>query len=94
MPSYKVAHIRERAQDMIIFPLESSFANRPQSSQEQELLALERRANSAGLRGSAVAVWNAGGGRMGFLGPRPWHTYLRALGVSTVLANLNQEISW
>ena len=94
MPSYKVAHIHEQGQDMIIFPLESRFGHQTQSDQETELSALEFRANSAGLKGSAVAVWDGGGGRMAFLGPRPWHAFLTSINLHWVLANLNKEVSW
>lgn len=94
MPRYKVAHIREQGQDMIIFPLEPRFGHLSDSEQGQELGLLELGANRAGLRGSAVAVWDAGGGRMGFRGPRPWHPFLQVLSLMSVMANLNQEISW
>jgi hypothetical protein len=94
MPTFKVAHIRKQGQDMIIFPLESRFGHQPQSDQQKELAALGFRANAAGLKGSAVAVWDAGGGRMAFLGPRPWHSFLASINLGWVFANLNQEISW
>jgi hypothetical protein len=94
MPSYKVAHIREQGQDMIIFPLETTFGQKSNSEQNRELGVLGTRANRAGLRGTAVAVWDNGGGRMGFLGPSQWHPYLRSISLQFVMANLNQEISW
>ena len=94
MPSYKAAHLHEQGQDMIIFPLERSFGNQTQSAQASQLDMLEDRANSAGLRGSAVVVWDNGGGRMGFMGPRAWHPFLRSINLQFVLSNLNQEISW
>jgi hypothetical protein len=75
MPKYKVAHIREQGQDMIIFPLATSFAQKTESDQNEELGVLEFRANGAGLRGVAVAVWDAGSGRMGFRGPTQWHPF-------------------
>lgn len=94
MPHYKVAHLNEQGQDMIIFPLESEFGRQLDVDQAQELQALEFRANAAGLRGHAVAVWDAGGGRMGFRGPRQWHPFLQGLSLRAVAANLNKEISW
>jgi len=57
MPTYKVAHIKEQGQDMLIFPLATGFGNQPISVQEKELGALQYRARSAGLAGSAVAFW-------------------------------------
>jgi hypothetical protein len=94
MPTYKVAHINEQGQDMIIFPLEAKFAHLTQSDKEQELAALGFQANRPGLRGAAVAAWDAGGGSMGFIGPQQWHQFLQSINLRFVLANLNKEISW
>jgi hypothetical protein len=94
MPTYKVAHIREQGQNMIIFPLDAAFGRMTSSDQNEELGRLGFRANAAGLAGAAVAVWDAGGGRMGFMGPSQWHPFLRSIDLGFVFANLNQEISW
>ncbi|WP_316186417.1 hypothetical protein [Bradyrhizobium sp. SZCCHNS30592] len=94
MPKYQVAHIREQGQDMIIFPLEARFGYLSDADKNHELGILESRANAAGLRGAAVAVWDAGGGRMGFMGPQPWHSFLRSISLQFVAANLNKEVFW
>jgi hypothetical protein len=94
MPKYKVAHIHEQGQDMIIFPLEQKFAQMTSSDQNQELGILGFQANKAGLKGAAVAVWDAGSGKMGFLGPQQWHPYLSSINLRFVMANLNKEVSW
>jgi hypothetical protein len=94
MPKYKVAHIHEQGQDMIIFPLEAKFGHQTDSDKNQELGILGFRANAAGLRGAAVAVWDAGGGRMGFMGPQQWHPFLRSINLQFVMANLNKEVLW
>jgi hypothetical protein len=94
MPTYKVAHIHEQGQDMIIFPLGSQFGRMTSSDQDAELNTLGFRANAAGLKGAAVAVWDNGGGRMGFFGPQQWHQFLRSINLRFVLANVNKEISW
>ncbi len=94
MPHYKVAHIHEQGQDMIIFPLEARFGHLSQLDKDQELAVLEFQANKAGLRGSAVAVWDAGGGRMAFIGPQNWHRFLQSISLQFVRANLNKEIFW
>lgn len=94
MPKYQVAHIHEQGQDMIIFPLEAKFGHQTQADQNQELGVLGFRANAAGLRGAAVAVWDAGGGRMGFFGPPQWHPFLRSIDLQFVAANVNKEVSW
>jgi hypothetical protein len=94
MPTYKVAHINEQGQDMIIFPVDSAFSRMTRSDQEHQLGLLGFRANAAGLRGAAVAIWDAGGGHLGFFGPQQWHPFLKSIDLHFVMANLNKEISW
>jgi hypothetical protein len=50
MPKYKAAHIHEQGQDMIIFPLDAKFDHMTDSDKQDELDALQFRANAAGLR--------------------------------------------
>ena len=57
MPSFDVAHIREQGQDMIIFPVNDSFARKSNSEQDRVLSILEERAHGAGLAARAVAIW-------------------------------------
>jgi hypothetical protein len=94
MPKYKVAHLHEQGQDMIIFPLEAKFGHQTDSDKNHELGILGFRANAAGLRGAAVAVWDAGGGSMGFMGPQQWHPFLKSINLQFVMANLNKEVFW
>ena len=94
MPKYKVAHIHEQGQDMIIFPLEEKFSRMTESDKHKELGILGFQANRAGLRGAAVAVWDNGGGKMGFYGPQQWHRFLSSISLQFVMANLNKEVSW
>jgi hypothetical protein len=94
MPQFKVAHVREQGQNMIIFPLNGAFGHQSPSDQQDELAALEYQANMAGLAGSAVAVWQDGSGSTRFLGPAPWRSFLQGLSYRTVLANVNKAISW
>lgn len=93
MPKLRVAHIREQGQNMIIFPLDQSFGNRSNDDQETTLSGLEYRANSAGLAGYAVAIWQHGP-HTHFRGPSKWQNFLRSISMRWVLANVNKEISW
>jgi len=93
MPSFDVAHIREQGQNMLLFPLDGSFDHRSSSEQQATLAELEARAHAAGLAGKAVALWDRAG-RTYFLGPRPWHNFLRSISMGFVLANVNKKISW
>jgi hypothetical protein len=94
MPKYKVAHIRQQGQDLIIFPLEAKFGQMSGSEQDRQLGILGSRANRAGLRGTAVAVWDAGGGQAAFRGPPQCCAYLSRINFQFVMANLNRVISW
>jgi hypothetical protein len=89
MPSYKVAHLREQGQDMIIVPLDSSFGRQSSSDQNAFMSDFQVRAASAGLRGGVAAVWNGG-----FWAPNPWHPFFRSFSVRQAQANINKEISW
>jgi hypothetical protein len=94
MPRFKVAHIKEQGVDLIIIPLKSKFGMLGNSEQAAETEVLQVRANSAGLAGTVVPVWNNGGNRMGFRAPQRWHPYFSGLSLSFVLQNLNREIFW
>jgi hypothetical protein len=93
MPSLDVAHIREQGQNMLLFPLDSSFGHKSTTDQQQTLSMLTRRANAAGLAGAAVAFWQSGG-RTHFMGPRPWRAFLEGLSMWQVQASVNRSISW
>ena len=93
MPRLKIAHVLEQGQNMIIFPLDSSFGSKSGSDQSKILAELEIRAHGAGLAGQSVAVWESGN-RMHFLGPRPWHTFLQSISMQWVWVNVNKEIPW
>jgi len=94
MPSFKVAHIRQQNVDLIIVPLQSSFGHQPTSQQDEAIEELQMRANSAGLAGTVVPVWDGGRGRMTFIAPRPWHPFFKSLSLRQVAANINKQISW
>jgi hypothetical protein len=93
MPSFKLAHIRQSGQDMLLFPLEGGFGRRTREDQNQALAELEMRAHGAGLAGRAVAFWQ-NAGRTHFLGPAPWQGFLRSLDMASVLRNVNRTLSW
>ncbi len=93
MPNIDIAHIHEQGQDMIIAPLDGAFGNRTQGEQNSMLGAIQAAAHSAGLRGTAVIVWQAGR-RFNFMGPQRWHPFLRSIDMRWVSANINKSLSW
>jgi hypothetical protein len=94
MSRFKVAHIREQGQDMVIVPLDSDFGRKMSSEQNEMAAELQARSLSAGLRGRVVPVWDNGGGRMGFLAPHEWHAFFASLSLGRVFASINREIYW
>lgn len=93
MPRLKAAHVSEQGQNMIIFPLDSSFGSKTDQARSELLKELERRAHAAGLAGRAVAIWERGN-QTHYLGPRPWQAFLQSISMQWVLANVNKELSW
>jgi hypothetical protein len=93
MPRLKLAHLNEQGQNMIIFPLNSSFGNRSSREKNDALAELECRANNAGLAGRAVAIWQHGH-HTHSMGPPKWQNFLRSISLQWVLAHVNKEISW
>lgn len=93
MPSVKVAHLREQGQNMLLFPLDSSFHHKPDHEQSALVRELEARAHAAGLAGSAAVFWEYGG-RGYFRGPRQWQAFLRSVSLRRVMMQVNREISW
>lgn len=93
MAKYKVAHIQEQGQQMIIAPLDPTFHNRTQEDKEDFMDALQIAATSAGLAGAVVLIWRVGRS-VHFIAPQPWHPFFRSQGIyETVLANINKEIT-
>ena len=93
MPTIKLAHIREQGQNMLLFPLDSSFGYKSSSEQNAILEELEGRAHTADLAGRAAVFWPSGS-RTCSLGPKPWQQFLRSMSIRTVLASVNKSISW
>jgi hypothetical protein len=94
MPRFKVAHIKHQGVDLIIIPLESSFGHKPDSDQQSIITDLQIHSRAAGLAGTVVPVWDAGGGRMSFIAPQNWHPYFSSISLAFVWSNVNREIYW
>ena len=76
---------------MIIVPMREDFGHKLNSDQTNISFALQAAARSAGLAGQVVTVWDAGAGRMGFRGPKPWHGFLTSIDLRWVAANINMN---
>ncbi|MCU4306995.1 hypothetical protein KTH06_14350 [Acinetobacter ursingii] len=92
MSKFKIAHLREQGQDMIIIPLDAQFHYKSESEQSDIIDELQLCASSAGLAGIVVVVWRLGN-RVHFIAPEPWHPFFRSLSWNTIMANLNKELT-
>ncbi|KPB94809.1 hypothetical protein [Pseudomonas syringae group genomosp. 3] len=93
MAKYKVAHIHEQGNDMIIIPLDSSFNSKTGHQQADAMQGFQVAASSAGLRGQVVLIWQSGG-YVKFIGPQQWHPFLKSPGIyQLVMANINKELT-
>lgn len=92
MARYKVAHLREQGQDMIIVPLEQAFGRMSENEQSDIIDELQICARSAGLAGQVVPVWRAGSSHQ-FIAPPNWHSFFKSLGWNMIMANLNKELT-
>ena len=93
MAKYKFAHIHEQGNDMIIIPLDSSFNNKTDQQQADEMESFQIAASSAGLRGLVVLIWKSGS-YVKFRGPQQWHPFLKSPGIyQLVMSNINKELT-
>src|SRR5690606_7449640 len=89
---YKIAHVREQGQQMIIIPLDPDFDRQTPQNQQETVASLQVCASSANLAGTVVVVWQAGN-RMKFIAPEQWHPFFRTLPWRNVIANLNKTLT-
>ncbi len=93
MAQFRIAHLRRQGQDMIIVPLDRSFGHKLNTDQNEICAGLQACARGAGLAGTVVPVWDAGGEKMAFLAPRPWHPFFSSLSLADVEANINKTLT-
>lgn len=93
MAKYKIAHISEQGQQMIIVPLDSTFHNRTQQAKSEFMEAFQIAATSAGLAGSVALIWKSGS-MVNFMAPKPWHPFFRGQGIyQRIMASTNKELT-
>jgi hypothetical protein len=93
MVTYDVAHIREQGIDLIIVLVDPSFGYKTHQEQQRIADALQECATAAGLAGTVVPVWDAGGGRLGFFAPPNWHPFFSSKDLTFVAANINRKLT-
>ncbi len=93
MPIFRVAHLNQDGENVIVIPLESAFSLRSTMQQKAIRDDLQSHAVAANLAGIVVPVWDVGG-RMEFLAPSAWRSFFQSVTLSWVVANLNRNIRW
>ena len=93
MPQFKVAHLQEQGQDMVIIPLESRFEQKSAAEQHKIISDLQTHSLAAGLKGTVVPVWESGN-QLRFIAPTPWHPFFKGISLQQIWDSINKEISW
>ncbi|NQV29534.1 MAG: hypothetical protein HQ508_01485 [Candidatus Marinimicrobia bacterium] len=91
--TFEVAHFQEQGQQVIVVFVASSFGHETSTGQNHICSNLQSYARAAGLAGTVVPVWDAGGGRMGFLAPQQWRGFFSGLSLSALSANVNKKLT-
>lgn len=89
---FKIAHLKEQGQDIIIVPLESSFGYKSTQQKNSITNALQLCASGAHLRGTVVPVWEQGN-NFNFIAPQPWHPFFKGLSMQVVMQNVNKQLT-
>jgi hypothetical protein len=93
MPSFQVAYLRHNGQDLIIVPVDRSFAKRSPTEQARIQEAFQRSALAADMPGAVVTVWEDSSGRMAYRAPPPFHEFLKTIDMVYVATALNRSLS-
>lgn len=91
MGSFACAHINERGQDMILVPLDETFAREGDARRRALLDGYAQAAQRAGLKGTVVPLW-PDGEKIGFIAPKPWHDFIAQIDWAFVRCNLNRRV--
>lgn len=93
MQEFKVAHLREQGQDMIIVFVHSKVGTWTDQKREQLSAQLQICAESAGLAGLVVLIWQTPLGRSEFSAPKLWHPFLKSVSYQMLAGNINKKLT-
>lgn len=92
MAAFKVAHINQQGQNMVIVPLEASFGTKPPSEQAGLIEQLQLCSESAGLAGKVVPVWRVGQS-FRFIAPPQWKAFFQSLTWNQIARSINKQLT-
>lgn len=93
MQKFKVAHLREQGQDMIIVFVHAKVGGWTDEKRQQLSAQLQICADNAGLAGSVVLIWQTPLGHSEFSAPKPWHPFLKSISYQMLAGNINKELT-
>jgi hypothetical protein len=92
MAKFKIAHIKEQGQQMVLVPLDSSFGHKSDADQQATIAALQACVRGAKLAGTVVVAWRSGN-TFKFIAPRPWHPFFKSISYMQIIASCNKELT-
>jgi hypothetical protein len=93
MPTFQVAHLQRDGKDVIIVPVDRSFAARSPGEQARIQEAFQKSAAAAKIPGVVVPVWEDASGRMAFRAPQSWQPFMKTIDMVYVATALNKTLS-
>lgn len=93
MASYKVSQLKHNNFDYVLIVVAPAFAKKNPQQQQIDTVVLQRCASRAGMKGILVPVWDAGGGRMGFLAEPVHHKFLQSLNTAFLESHITATLS-
>jgi hypothetical protein len=93
MSELNIAQVKIQGIDLIMIKLEASHARLSFPLKKKTRQELQQKAKAAGLTGTVVTVWDAGGGNMGFLSPPEYSAFFGGINLAFVAENINGKIA-
>jgi hypothetical protein len=91
MAKYRVAQLTHEGENVILVPMDRSFGKSVQEHKEQELTKLQAAAESTGLNGIVVAIWDSAGS-VGAFGPDKWKNFAESLKWTSLRTKMNRDL--
>jgi hypothetical protein len=93
MKELEIAHVSIEGVDLIIVKLDLTHARQSFETKKKTRHDLQQKAKAAGLKGTVVTVWDAGGGNMGFLSPPEYSAIFGRINLAYVAQNINTKLA-
>jgi hypothetical protein len=93
MKELDIAQVKIEGVDLIIVKLDRAHARQSFETKKKARQDLQSKAKAAGLKGTVVTVWDAGGGNMGFLSPPEYSAIFGRINLAYVAENINTKLA-